>query len=77
MKSLLYEFILRIRVTVELMRAANEIYKDYEKIINLTLYLMLSEPLQIEMELLSTPYKTCQHFFRHTMAKANSMTLVW
>lgn len=75
--SLLYEFILRIRATVELMTAANEIDKDYEKIINLTLYLMLSEPLQIEMESLSTPYKTCQHSFRNTMAKANSMTLAW
>ncbi|WP_147564906.1 CGNR zinc finger domain-containing protein [Clostridium tyrobutyricum] len=75
--SLLYELILRIRATVELMTAANEIDKDYEKIINLTLYLMLSEPLQIEIKSLSTPYKTCQHSFKDTMAKANSMTLTW
>lgn len=38
---------------------------------------MLSEPLQIEIESLSTPYKTCQHSLRNTMAKANSMTLAW
>lgn len=75
--SLLYEFILRIRATVELMTAANEIDKDYEKIINLTLYLMLSEPLQIEMESLSSPYRTCHHSFLNTMAKANSMILSW
>ena len=39
--SLLYEFILHIKATVELMTAVNEIHKDYEKITHLTLYLML------------------------------------
>ena len=45
--TLLYEFILRIKATVELMTAVNEIHKDYNKIAHLTFYLMLSEELQI------------------------------
>ena len=75
--ALLHELILRIKATVELMTAANEIHKNYEKIINLTLYLMLSESLQIQMESMPTPYTSCIHSFIETLSKAGAMTLGW
>lgn len=75
--SLLYEFILHIKATVELMTAVNEIHKDYEKITHLTLYLMLSEPLQIKMDSMSAPYTSCRHSFMDTMVKASAISLSW
>ncbi|MCC8073670.1 MAG: hypothetical protein LIO62_06045, partial [Clostridiales bacterium] len=71
----LYELIIRIRATVELMTAANEIHKDYGKIINLTFSLMLSKPLSIPLDSLTDPYTTCHHSFVDTLAKANGMEL--
>ena len=73
--ALLYEFILRIKATVELMTAINEIHKDYEKITLLTLYLMMSEPLQIKMDSMSAPYTSCRHSFMDTMVKASTVSL--
>lgn len=73
----LYELIYRIKATVELMTAANEIRKDYKKILHLTLYLMLSEPVSIKMDSLSVPYETCHHSFVDILAKADSMQLSW
>ena len=73
--TLLYELIFRIKATVELMTAANEIHKDYEKITHLTLYLMLSEPLQIKMESMTEPYTSCRHSFMDTLVKASALSL--
>lgn len=75
--SLLYEFILRIKATVELMTAVNEIHKDYEKITHLTLYLMLSEQLQIKLESMTEPYMSCRHSFMDTLIKAGTVSLSW
>ena len=75
--ALLYEFILRIRATVELMTAINEIHKDYNKITHLTFYLMLSEQLQIDMASLPEPYTTCKHSFIDTLSKASVLPLGW
>ncbi|MCM1497177.1 MAG: CGNR zinc finger domain-containing protein [Clostridium sp.] len=75
--GVLYELIYRIKATVELMTAANEIRKDYRKILHLTLYLMLSEPIQIQLDSSQTIYETCRHSFRETLTKADSMQLSW
>lgn len=75
--ALLYEFMLRIKATVELMTAVNEIHKDYNKITHLTFYLMLSEQLQIDMASLPEPYTTCKHSFIDTLSKASALPLGW
>lgn len=75
--SLLYEFILRIKATVELMTTVNEIHKDYNKITHLTLYLMLSEQLHIDMASLPKPYTTCKHTFIDVLSKASALPLGW
>ena len=75
--ALLYEFILRIKATVELMTAVNEIRKDYNKITQLTFYLMLSEQLQIDITSLAEPYITCRHSFVDTLSKAGTLPLGW
>jgi hypothetical protein len=73
----LYELLYHIKATVELMTAANEIRKDYQKILHLTLYLMLSTPIHIDIASLTTPYETCHHSFVDTLSKANAMQLSW
>ena len=73
----LYELLNRIKATVELMTAVNEIQKDYQKILHLTLYLMLSTPVHIDIASLTTPYETCHHSFVDTLSEANSMQLSW
>ncbi len=75
--DVLYELIHRIKATVELMTAANEIRKDYRKILHLTLYLMFSEPMQIQLGSSQTVYETCRHSFVETLDKADSMQLSW
>lgn len=75
--ALLYEFILRLKATVELMTAINEIHKDYNKITQLTFYLMLSEQLQIDMFSLPEPYTTCRHSFIDTLSQSSTLSLSW
>lgn len=72
--TVLYELICRIKATVELMTIANEIKKNYQKVLHLTLYLMLSKPVYVKTDSLSVPYETCHHsnnkaaLFFYTMA---------
>lgn len=73
----LYELLNRIKATVELMTAANEIRKDYQKILHLTLYLMLSIPVHIDIASLTSPYVTCHHSFVDILSTADSMQLSW
>lgn len=75
--GVLYELIYRIKATVELMTAANEIRKDYHKILHLTLYLLLSEPMRIQIDSSQTVYESCHHSFMETLAKADTMSLSW
>lgn len=75
--TVLYELICRIKATVELMTIANEIKKNYQKILHLTLYLMLSKPVYVKTDSLSVPYETCHHHFVDILAKADSMQLSW
>lgn len=57
------EFINRIKATVQLMSAIEETRKNYEHILHLTLYLLLSEQVSIDVMSLEEPYTTCRHQF--------------
>lgn len=57
----LYRLIDRIRMTVELMTAANEIRKDYKKICDLTLALLFSDEQTINTDKMKAPYQSCHH----------------
>lgn len=75
--NLLYEFIHRIKATVELMSAVNDIHKDYVKIIHLTLYLMMADVINIKVDSMAESYTSCKHSFMNTLAKANNASLNW
>lgn len=59
----MFELIRRLRTTVELLSALGAIKKDYQKILGLSLYLILSNPIEIKLSTMNTPYKTCKHDF--------------
>ncbi len=59
----MFELIRRLRTTVELLSALGAIKKDYQKILGLSLYLILSNPIEISFSTMNTPYKTCKHDF--------------
>ncbi len=56
-----YYIINRLRLTVELMTAANEIHKDYGKIVNLTLSLLFAGDVKIKTDMMEREYVTCHH----------------
>ena len=62
-KSALLEIINRLKMTVELMTAANEIKKDYQKIFELTILLLLSRDIEFKTDLMNSPYKSCHNHF--------------
>lgn len=57
----MFELIRRLRTTVELLSALGSIKKDYQKIFGLSLYLILSDPIEIHFSSLKEPYTTCLH----------------
>ncbi len=59
----IFELIKRLRATVELLSALGAIKKDYQKIFGLSLYLILSEPIEISFSTMTQPYITCKHSF--------------
>jgi len=59
--NVIYSIIERLRMTVELMTAANEIHKDYQKIMHLTLNLLFAGDLSIKTDLMLQEYKTSHH----------------
>ncbi|OCA97842.1 CGNR zinc finger domain-containing protein [Clostridium beijerinckii] len=73
--GVLFEIINRIKSTVELMTAVSEIKKDYQKILHLTLDLMLSSPVQLQIESMPIPYTTCLHSFSNVIASVSSFAL--
>ncbi|WP_127837209.1 CGNR zinc finger domain-containing protein [Clostridium prolinivorans] len=73
---LLFELISRIRATVELMSALTAIRRDYDKILHLTLYLLLSEPIVLDLPSLKTPYMTCVHPFLEKIKNASNLLVV-
>ena len=66
----MFELIRRRRTTVELLSALGAIKKDYQKILGLSLYLILSNPIEIKFSSMATPYKTCKHSFLEKLQAA-------
>lgn len=62
-KTAFLEIVNRLKMTVELMTAANEIKKDYQKIFELTLLLLLSKDIDFKTDMMDSPYKSCHHDF--------------
>lgn len=69
----MFELIRRLRTTVELLSAMGSIRKDYHKILGLSLYLMLSEPIEISFSSLPQPYYTCKHSLQDALQRAYSL----
>ncbi len=67
----MFELIRRLRTTVELLSALGAIKKDYQKILGLSLYLILSNPIEISFSTMDTPYRTCSHSFHQKLQAAN------
>ena len=59
----LYGLIDRIRMTVELMTAANEIRKDYKKICDLTIGLLFAADQAIATSAMKETYNSCHHSY--------------
>ena len=71
--SQMFELIRRLRATVELLSAMGTIRKDYHKILGLSLYLILSTPIEISFSSLATPYSTCKHSFLDRLQHAHEL----
>lgn len=69
----MFELIRRLRTTVELLSAMGAIRKDYHKILGLSLYLILSEPIEISFSSLPSAYKTCLHSFQERLQQAYNL----
>ena len=69
----MFELIRRLRTTVELLSAMESIRKDYHKILGLSLYLMLSNPIEISFFSLPNPYYTCKHSLQESLERAYSI----
>ena len=72
-KSALLEIINRLKMPVELMSAANEIKKDYQKIFELTILLLLSKDIEFKTDLMNSPYKSCHHSFSDLLCNPPSV----
>lgn len=63
----LYGIINRLKMTVELMTAANEIRKNYKKICDLTISLLFSGELSIKTDSMKETYSSCHHSYLDTL----------
>ena len=68
----MFELLRRLRTTVELLSALGAIHKDYQKILGLSLYLILSNPIEISFSTMETPYNTCKHSFLEKLQQADN-----
>lgn len=59
----LYGIINRLKMTVELMTAANEIRKNYKKICDLTISLLFSKDFTIKTDSMKESYSSCHHTY--------------
>ncbi|MFV0361559.1 MAG: CGNR zinc finger domain-containing protein [Suipraeoptans sp.] len=69
----LIEIVNHIKATVLLMSEIEEPQRNYEKILYLTLYLLLSEQVSIKLNSMKKPYYTCHHGFAKILEKASSV----
>lgn len=60
-KQIVLSIIDRLRLTVELMTAANEIHKDYSKIFIMMLQLLLAQDICVKTDQMDFEYKSCHH----------------
>lgn len=60
-ETALYGLIERLRTTVELMTATNEIRKNYSKICELMLQLLFSDEQSYEIPIMKSSYHSCHH----------------
>lgn len=67
----LYSIMERLRMTVELMTAANEIHKDYQKIFFLTINLLFAGDLTIQTDAMTQTYSTKHHSYIDLLQSAN------
>ena len=67
------EIINRLKATVALMNEIESTEIDYERMISLTLYLLLSQQISIELSTLSRPYVSCKHFLFNEIEKASQL----
>lgn len=51
----------RLRLTVELMTATNEIHKDYQKIFLMMVQLLFAQDISIKTDLMEKEYTSCHH----------------
>lgn len=61
--DILYRLINRLRMIVELMTAANEIRKNYQKICNLTISLLFSNNEKYNTTMMTSPYQSCHYAY--------------
>jgi len=62
-EAALYGIIDRLRMTVELMTAANEVRKDYQKILGLTLSLLFASDITLKTDSMVAEYHSCHHSY--------------
>ena len=62
-KAALLGIINRLKMTVELMTATNEIIKNFKKICDLTLSLLFSEDFSIKTDSMKQAYYSCHHSY--------------
>ena len=72
--NVIYSIIERLRMTLELMTTANEIHKDYQKMMHLTLNLLFAGDLSIKTDLMAHEYKTNHHSYTDLLQSANFST---
>ena len=61
--DLLYEIINRIKATVLLISEIEDHKVDYEKILNIKLYLLFSNQVSLKLKSMTKAYSTCKHDF--------------
>lgn len=72
--NIIYSILERLRLTVELMTAANEIHKDYQKILLLTLNLLFAGDIKIKTDSMTHDYNTCHHPYIDLLKSADFST---
>ena len=62
-ESSLYDIINRLKMTVELMTATNEIKKNYKNICDLTISILFSKDIIFKTSAMKSPYTGCHHTY--------------
>lgn len=73
-KNAFLQIVNRLKMTVELMTAANEIKKDYQKIFELIVSLLFAEDIQFQTNAMETPYISCHHKYRDIIQNPPTIT---